>query len=174
MVSELLFLESPVQIGIVLLIALIVFGPNKLPEIGRQIGQALRELKRASNEVMNSFNADHEPEPYRSDPYQYDNAASYGYSTQYDYSVPHTTEGAAPVDLTDYTIVGLPIHTGEESQGTGASQDDASASQEVPTGGLTPAVGENSGRLAASPNSQAHSSTPALAVEPGKEGMHHD
>ncbi len=31
-------------------LALIIFGPKKLPEIGRQIGKALNEFKRASNE----------------------------------------------------------------------------------------------------------------------------
>lgn len=32
------------------LLALVVFGPKKLPEIGRQVGKLLNELKRASNE----------------------------------------------------------------------------------------------------------------------------
>lgn len=32
------------------LLALIIFGPKRLPEIGRQIGKALNEFKRASNE----------------------------------------------------------------------------------------------------------------------------
>jgi TatA/E family protein of Tat protein translocase len=31
-------------------LALIIFGPKKLPEIGRQIGKAINEFKRASNE----------------------------------------------------------------------------------------------------------------------------
>src|SRR5215467_6547628 len=31
-------------------LALIIFGPKKLPEIGRQIGKALNEFKRASND----------------------------------------------------------------------------------------------------------------------------
>jgi TatA/E family protein of Tat protein translocase len=31
-------------------LALIIFGPKKLPEIGRQIGKALNEFRRASNE----------------------------------------------------------------------------------------------------------------------------
>jgi sec-independent protein translocase protein TatB len=31
-------------------LALIIFGPRKLPEIGRQVGRALAEFKRASNE----------------------------------------------------------------------------------------------------------------------------
>ena len=34
----------------IFLLALIIFGPKKLPEIGRQIGKALNEFKRASNE----------------------------------------------------------------------------------------------------------------------------
>ena len=34
----------------IFVIALIIFGPKKMPEIGRQIGRALNEFKRASNE----------------------------------------------------------------------------------------------------------------------------
>jgi TatA/E family protein of Tat protein translocase len=34
----------------IFVVALIIFGPKKLPEIGRQIGRALNEFKRASNE----------------------------------------------------------------------------------------------------------------------------
>ena len=33
-------------------LALIIFGPKKLPEIGRQIGKGLAEFKRASNEFQ--------------------------------------------------------------------------------------------------------------------------
>ena len=33
------------------LLALLLFGPKKLPEIGRQVGKALAEFKRASNEL---------------------------------------------------------------------------------------------------------------------------
>lgn len=32
------------------LLALLIFGPRKLPEVGRQLGRALNEFKRASNE----------------------------------------------------------------------------------------------------------------------------
>ena len=34
----------------IFVLALIIFGPKKLPEIGRQIGKAMAEFKRASNE----------------------------------------------------------------------------------------------------------------------------
>ncbi len=40
------------EILFILLLALLLFGPRKLPEIGRQIGRALAEFKRASNEVQ--------------------------------------------------------------------------------------------------------------------------
>jgi TatA/E family protein of Tat protein translocase len=48
-IMEFMNLGFPEMIFIFLL-ALIIFGPKKLPEIGRQIGKALNEFKRASNE----------------------------------------------------------------------------------------------------------------------------
>ena len=46
---------GPMEIFIILIVALIVFGPKKLPEIGRSIGKGLREFKKASNEVMTTL-----------------------------------------------------------------------------------------------------------------------
>src|SRR5947209_14175977 len=46
---------SPMHLAVVLIIALLVFGPKKLPEIGRGLGQAIREFKRASREMMESY-----------------------------------------------------------------------------------------------------------------------
>ena len=40
------------------LLALIIFGPKKMPEIGRQIGRALNEFKRASNEFKAQIEAE--------------------------------------------------------------------------------------------------------------------
>jgi len=40
---------------IILAIALIVFGPNKLPELARAFGKAMREFKKATEEVKESF-----------------------------------------------------------------------------------------------------------------------
>ncbi|MEQ8839800.1 MAG: twin-arginine translocase TatA/TatE family subunit [Acidimicrobiales bacterium] len=36
---------SPLQIGIVLLLALLVFGPRRLPELGRGLGSGIRDFK---------------------------------------------------------------------------------------------------------------------------------
>ena len=36
---------GPLELAIVLIIALIVFGPKRLPELGRSLGNGLREFK---------------------------------------------------------------------------------------------------------------------------------
>lgn len=46
------------QIIIILVLVLLVFGPQKVPEIGRQIGGALRDLKKMSNDVQQAFDID--------------------------------------------------------------------------------------------------------------------
>ena len=40
---------QPMHLIIVLVIILLIFGPGKLPELGRAVGDGMRELKRASN-----------------------------------------------------------------------------------------------------------------------------
>jgi TatA/E family protein of Tat protein translocase len=43
------------ELIIILTIALIIFGPRKLPELGRSLGKSLGEFKRASNELRNTL-----------------------------------------------------------------------------------------------------------------------
>jgi len=42
------------EIIVILLIALLLFGPKKLPEIGRTLGKAVRELRKAAREFSSS------------------------------------------------------------------------------------------------------------------------
>ena len=46
------------EILIIGAIALIVFGPNKLPELAKALGRAMREFKKATDEVKESFEAE--------------------------------------------------------------------------------------------------------------------
>lgn len=48
-----MFSFSMPELVVILVIALIVFGPGKLPEVGKAIGKGLQEFRRASNDVMN-------------------------------------------------------------------------------------------------------------------------
>lgn len=38
---------------LILITALVIFGPSKLPEIGKAVGSSLREFKKATNDIMN-------------------------------------------------------------------------------------------------------------------------
>ncbi len=43
-------LFSPLHLLVVLVIALLVFGPGKLPELGSSLGKAIREFKKVIND----------------------------------------------------------------------------------------------------------------------------
>src|ERR1043165_9922980 len=43
------------ELIIILVIALIIFGPRKLPELGRSLGKSIGEFKKASNELRNTL-----------------------------------------------------------------------------------------------------------------------
>ena len=111
---------NPIHVGLVLLLALLLFGPNKLPEMGQQLGRALRELKKAGSELTNSFNTDHEPEhkPY-----------DYGYPPYDDQSSSFGEPAAieAKTDLTDYTIAGQPVQDTVSHNGASHDEPDHSA-----------------------------------------------
>lgn len=40
---------------LILVVALIIFGPNKLPQIGRAVGQSLREFKKATEGITDDI-----------------------------------------------------------------------------------------------------------------------
>ena len=53
---------------IILVIALIIFGPRKLPELGRSLGKSLAEFKKASNELRNTLEEEIRIEEQRDQP----------------------------------------------------------------------------------------------------------
>ena len=42
---------GPTELILIFVVALLVFGPKKLPEIGRSVGKAIREFKKTSDEI---------------------------------------------------------------------------------------------------------------------------
>ncbi len=50
------------ELIIVLVIALVVFGPKRLPELGSSLGKGIREFRKATNELQDSININ-EPLP---------------------------------------------------------------------------------------------------------------
>jgi len=46
---------GPQEMIVIFILALVLFGPKKLPELGRTIGKAITEFRRASNDLKSTF-----------------------------------------------------------------------------------------------------------------------
>ena len=53
---------GPWEILILLVVVLLVFGPKRLPELGKSLGKGMREFKSSVREVTEDHEHDHEPE----------------------------------------------------------------------------------------------------------------
>jgi len=54
------------ELIVIFVIALIIFGPRKLPEIGRSLGKSLAEFKKASNDLRNTLEEEIRLDEHRS------------------------------------------------------------------------------------------------------------
>lgn len=43
------------ELIIIFIVALLVFGPKKLPEVGKTVGKAIRDFKRSTEDIKNKF-----------------------------------------------------------------------------------------------------------------------
>lgn len=53
------------ELLVILVIALLVFGPKKLPEVGRSIGKALREFRKTSDEIKEKIEEEINAEEFK-------------------------------------------------------------------------------------------------------------
>jgi len=49
---------GPFELLIILVLALLVLGPGKLPEVGSALGRTIREFRKASTDVQDSLSVD--------------------------------------------------------------------------------------------------------------------
>ena len=54
------------ELVVIMFLALLIFGPRKLPELGRSLGRSLGEFKRASNELRHTLDEEIRIEEQRS------------------------------------------------------------------------------------------------------------
>jgi sec-independent protein translocase protein TatA len=54
---------QPIHLIVVAVVALVIFGPKNLPEIGRGVGKALKEFRLGAREMTESFRTEIQPDP---------------------------------------------------------------------------------------------------------------
>jgi TatA/E family protein of Tat protein translocase len=128
------------EMVVIFLIALVLFGPKKLPELGRTIGKALTEFRRASNDLKSSFeremnNLERETDSLKdvahqtaNEIYSHTDYTSYVDENGHTIQQPATTSHELPSpDHTNPSTVGASEVPGAESQGTNPVTAGASA-----------------------------------------------
>jgi len=107
----------------IFVLALLIFGPKKLPELGRTIGKALTEFRRASSELkatfdreMSSIEREHESLKEVTASYQSDihNSYDYNYDSSY-YDGENQSYASNDSTATDTSTVGASASQGAES-----------------------------------------------------------
>jgi len=76
---------GPLEVAVVLLIALIVFGPKRLPELGQSLGRGMREFK-------NSLSGENEGSDHSEEPAELEAGKPPGAATANPSSQPQTTK----------------------------------------------------------------------------------
>ena len=155
----------------IMILALVLFGPKKLPEIGRTVGKAIREFQRASSELKTTFeremqNLEHETNavkeiaaPYTYDAYNYDysepgNAyeGSYGTESLENSTAVPATASASATEGAESPVApeGIAAHGAETSPVSDPAESTHLASAE-------PAHPASDSSSAVSPTSEQHS-----------------
>ena len=124
----------------IFVLALLLFGPKKLPELGRTVGKAIAEFRRAQSELKATFdremkNLERESESlkeatnnYYQDSYNYDHSydqssydsEAYNYGSHDSTATDSTTESASAIQGAESTTATLHL-TGEPPEGTVAN-----------------------------------------------------
>jgi TatA/E family protein of Tat protein translocase len=72
------------EVLLILVIALVVFGPRKLPELGKSLGHAMSQFRRASEDFKRTWEQEVEIEKVRKSDTASGSESNYGYNESYD------------------------------------------------------------------------------------------
>ena len=147
----------------IFVLALLIFGPKKLPELGKTIGKALTEFRRASSDLKSTFdremnNLEREGESLKEITSSYQNDL-YNYDSSYDYETGSHNPGSDDSTATNPSTVSASATEGPESTSgtapdsgvfTDASPDEVTSVPPEPAAAEVPPPGNVSGGEAAS------------------------
>ena len=106
------------ELVLILIVGLIVFGPGKLPEMGRTLGKGLREFRRASNALTTAINTP-DPPPAQNAAAQPQPAAAPTAQQTTEQSAPAAAPAAATSPTTETAAAAVEAHRAEQ-QGASA------------------------------------------------------
>lgn len=92
-----MFFGHTYELIIVLVLALVFFGPKRLPELGSSIGKGIKEFKKATNDIQETFNT----------------SSTSSSSTSLPPETPHDTTAAYTHTDVEYTAA--PLHSEKET-----------------------------------------------------------
>jgi TatA/E family protein of Tat protein translocase len=135
------------EIVFIFLLALLLFGPKKLPEIGRTIGKAVTEFRRASNELKTTFEnemktLEQESESLKQVTSQYAGGDTYNYDySTYESSYTADSTAASPSTESASATEGAESLSGVAPEGTVARGEETAIAE---SGSGTPETHESS------------------------------
>lgn len=154
------------QIIIIMVLVLIIFGPSKVPEIARQIGQAMREMKKMSNEVQQALNLDEH--------LSYDSYSSTSYNDHYSapsYDYHASTSYDAPLDQHGLVESETPALIASAEAEPAAAIDHTAVSPVTTT---EPAPTEHVSSIATEPSATPTPTAPETAAVAHETTTHHE
>jgi TatA/E family protein of Tat protein translocase len=114
------------ELMIIFVVALIIFGPRKLPELGRSLGKSLGEFKRASNELRSTLEDEIRLEEQRE---------ARATAKAREEAAAKVAAGPTPVDSAAAANAAAPsVHGAAEPHVTGVDHDDARTTPRTGTG----------------------------------------
>lgn len=108
------------EVVLILVVALVIFGPRKLPELGKSLGQAMAQFRRASEDFKRTWEQEVEIEKVRKSETTSSGGSSYSYNESYDSYNPYADEPSGSAD------------SGAYESGSGSSSTDVSPTQSQP------------------------------------------
>jgi sec-independent protein translocase protein TatA len=125
---------------LIFIVALVLFGPKKLPELGKTLGKAITEFRRASNDLKSSFeremhNLERETESLKESTYTGTEGTDFYSHNEYPYD-----QSVAPVTETHDSTATHPTTVGASEVPGAESQGQIEAASHAPAVETKPAV----------------------------------
>ena len=160
------------EMAVIFILALVLFGPKKLPELGKTIGKAMTEFRRASNDLKATFDREmHSLERENQSLQQTTRDVAREITSNVSYEHPPADSSWNPLDqeptATQPATVGASEVSGAEQNGTTPTTESTTAAAE-PAPAIEGTVPRGSGQPEPAPQVAEAEPVPPAATAPEK------